>query len=147
MSGRIVHNSLPILFLVIIGTAALSCGTQEPGIEISSQKNVISCLYQGLGERDGEPIVELLLINKTGKNLQAVYASLLIVDANGTTVQQTGFTYGRPFLKGEKKYIPAFEYIPLKEDALAVLKQSSGHTPIVFRLSEIVDENSKSVAY
>ena len=85
--------------------------------------------------------------DKTGKNLQAVYGGIRIIDENGTTVQQTGFTYGRPFLKGEKKYIPAFEYIPLREDALAVLKQPSGHTSIVFRLSEIIDESGESVTY
>ena len=121
--------------------------SKEENSEISNEKNVISCRYVGLAERNGQPIVELIFKNKTGKNLKSVFGGLRIIKKNGEVVQRTGFTYSRPFKADEEKNIPAFAYIEIKDEALKILSSATDFIPMVFELSEVVFENGQSVKF
>lgn len=131
--------------LIILFTACQGGG--QGGSEVSTQKDVISCQYQGLSEKNGQPIVVLTFVNQTGKNLNGVYGGIRILNASGEVVQRTGFSYGRPFLKDEEKTIPAFEFIPLQEAALAVLRDTAVKNPVRFELSEVIFEDGESQTF
>ena len=127
--------------LVILTMLFLSCllAGCRPGssTEASNHPDVISCQYMGPGDRNGETIVNLVFKNNTGKNLNTVYGGLRILDAHGNVIQRTGFTYSRPFSKGEEKQIPAFTYVPLTEASKNVLQQAGDFIPIQFNLDEV----------
>ena len=133
-----------MLWIVVVGI--LSCGNDER-VEISSQKDIISCKYIGLNERDGQQIVELIFKNNSGKNLKALYGGIRIINKNGDVLQRTGFTYSRPFMANEEKTIPAFAYTAIKDEALNILSSATEFVPLAFELSEVVFEDGQSVNY
>lgn len=147
LSNTAVSPSCILILSICMLMCASESGKEISGIEISTHEEVISCNYQGLGQRNDTPVVELVFNNKTGKNLNAVYGGIRIIDEEGAVIQSTGFTYSRPFLKNEAKHIGAFEYVPLKPDALTILKKESAHVPVTFQLSEVLFENGESVKY
>ena len=147
LSNTAVSVSCILLLSICMLMCASESGKKISGNEISNHDEVISCNFQGLGQRNDTPVVDLVFNNKTGKNLKAVYGGIRIIDEEGAVVQSTGFTYSMPFLKNESKHIAAFEYIPLKPDALKILKKESAHVPVIFQLSEVVFENGESAEY
>ena len=135
-----IQRFLPWFFCLFALGLHMHCG-QDEGINISTQKEKIACRYEGLAERDGETIVQLVFINKTGKNIKAFYGGLEIQDEDGSLLQNTGFSYGMPFAAGAEKPIPAFQFMPLNEAAKAALANHPDSPPIVFDLSDIEYEN------
>jgi len=133
------------VLLIVVFCILMCSGDKVP--EISNQSDVVSCKFFGLGERDGQPIVQLTFKNNSGKNLKSLYGGLRIVNSNGDVVQRTGFTYSRPFLANEEKVIPAFAYVALKEESLKILESASDFVPMRFELSEVVFEDDTSLKY
>jgi|GEM_PF-4960341 len=140
------YSIIYLIIMLIVVCCIPSCGNDER-VEISNKKDVISCKYIGLSERDGQPIVDLVFRNNSGKNLKALYGGLRIINKNGDVVQRTGFTYSLPFMANEEKYIPAFAYIAIKDEALKILSSTTDFVPLAFELSEIVFEDGQSVKY
>ncbi len=50
--------------LLIVLFCFLMC-SEDKAPEISDQKNIVSCKFLGLGERDGQPIVQLTFKNNS----------------------------------------------------------------------------------
>lgn len=115
--------------------------------EISDRNEVISCEYIGLAERNGQPVVELIFRNRTGKDLSSVRGGLQIIGQDGEIFQRTGFTYSRPFAAGEEKIIPAFRYLEIKPEAMKVLKSAGDFIPMVFSLDEVIFTDGKSMKF
>ena len=132
--------------IALLAGLCLACAS-ETADEISSQKEIVSCRYIGLGERNGKPVVNLLFTNTSGRNFSAVFGSLRIIDAAGDVIQRTGFTYSRPFNAGEEKTIPAFAYLDIQENAMEVLQTANETIPMIFILSEVQYENGETVTF
>ena len=143
-----LKRSGSILFslLLLITISVTNCGKKDKK-EISNHKEIVSCKYVGLSERNGRPIVELIFKNRSGKNFNSVFGSIHVINQSGEVLQRTGFTYSRPFTKDEEKLIPAFNYIDLKPNALQTIKAASGYNPVRFLLDEIIYENDESVKF
>lgn len=140
------RNGINLFMLLIFVFAFFMCGGKKFP-EISNHQDVVSCQYIGLAERDGQPVVEILFKNNSGKNLKALYGGMQIVNHNGDVIQRTGFTYSRPFLANEEKAIPAFAYIALKEESLQILKTAIDFVPMRFELDEVVFEDDTSLKF
>lgn len=136
-------HSVPIFILLFY---FINCG-QERNYEISTRKEIISCKYVGLTEQNGQPIVDLVFKNNTGKNLTNVFGGLRIINRDGEVIQRTGFTYSLLFHAGEEKKIPAFAYIQLSPEALEILSSENDFIPMIFELSDVVFEDGQSITF
>jgi hypothetical protein len=122
-------------------------GAEEGGKEISDHPEKISCLYQGMATQDGQAEVNLIFINKTGKDINAFHGGFRVSDEDGETIQLCGFTYGKPFERKQKLPIPAFRYTPLREPSVKALTKHKDNPPMVFRLREIEYKNGKKETF
>lgn len=134
----VILGSLLFLSLVIAG---------EKGKEISDHPKKISCLFQGLVERNGQTEVDLIFINKTGRDIKNVFGGFRIFDKKGEVIQRCGFTYGRPFEKGKKLKLSAFRYLSLKEPSRKALELNEKKPPMVFKLGEIEYKDGKKETF
>ena len=141
---KYLAGSLVFLFCFVYFS---NCGGGGNLPEISTKSEIVSCQYVGLGERNGEPIVDLIFTNNSGKDIKAVYGGLRIVNEAGEIIQSTGFTYTRRFIAGSEKPIPAFAYIPIQPEALDILTSAENYVPMVFELSEVVFEDDESIQF
>jgi hypothetical protein len=116
---------------------------EKGGKEISDHPEKISCLYQGLVEREGQTEMDLIFINSTGKDIKNLYGGFRIYGDDDETLQMCGFTYSKPFPKKKELRIPAFRYISLKDASRKALMENPDKPPILFRLSEIEYTNGK----
>ena len=127
-------GSLFLLSLIMAG---------ENGREISSHPKKISCLFQGLVERDGQMEVDLIFINKTQRDIKNVYGGFRILNRKDEVIQRCGFTYSRPFERNKKLHLSAFRYITLKEQSRRALELNVKNPPMVFKLGEIEYKNGE----
>ena len=140
----------PLIFLIFTAILLLRyimCGGKETNREISTQKDIVSCEYSDLGEKNGQPVVNLIFKNSSGKDLASVVGGLRIISRSGEVIQRAGFTYSRPFKAGEQKNIPAFAFIEIEPEALKILSSAADFIPMVFELSEVQYADGESVVF
>jgi len=142
--SRIIHA---MLMMFVAGMLFWVCKGEIAENEVSDNPSVISCRYEGLAEMQGADVIMLTFVNRTGKNLNNVFGGIRIVDSDGNIVQRTGFTYSRPFLKGEEKKIPAFRYVPLTEASRETVRNAKDFIPLQFHVSEIRTEAGETLGY
>ncbi|MBU1695394.1 MAG: hypothetical protein KKC51_15730 [Verrucomicrobia bacterium] len=117
----------------------LYADTGEETMEISTKPDVISCIYSGVKEAKGAPVVTLQLKNVSEKEITNLLAGFRIYKKGGDElVYTTGVTYGFPIKPGEMKEFTLFRYLPMKENVRkALVDEESDH-----EVKLVVDEIS-----
>ena len=142
-------KSTKSILIILFGSLLLLSGgiAGKKGKEISDHPKKISCLFQGMVERNGQTEVDLIFINKTGRDIKNVFGGFRIFDKKGEVIQRCGFTYGRPFEKGKKLKLSAFRYVSLKESSRKALELNEKKPPMVFKLGEIEYKDGKKETF
>ncbi|MBN1894825.1 hypothetical protein JW906_10035 [bacterium] len=140
------HFGVQATVVIFLSLIFQMCASQE-NREISTRKELVSCRYIGLGEKNGRPVVNLVFKNTSGKDMQTVFGGLRIIDQTGRIVQRIGFTYSLPFAAGSEKRIAAFEYNTIQAEALALLSSATDYIPMTFELAEVIYKDGQSVTF